>query len=358
MPPAGASAAQNPRSFPKIDLHRHLEGSVRFATALELAEGGRIPLPPGPDELRALLTVLPGEPRTHRRFLSKFSAVRRIFQAEDIIRRIVIEAIADAAADHVRYLELHVTPSAVGQELGLQPPAVLDLVTEAARSAEPEDILVRWVVSVNRHEDPDLAGAAVRAAADLRDAGVVGVDLAGDEQDHGVAPFVDAFQQAREAGLAISAHAGEWDGPESVREAIERLGAARIAHGVRILEDREVTLMARDRGVHFAVCLTSNVQSGVAASPSAHPLPQMIQAGLQLSLNTDDPAISGTDLSTEYALAVEELGLSAETLRGLVMSAAQASFLPKREKRGLMERIQQEIGLAPQPVEDSAADEG
>lgn len=346
MPTPGAPDPKSLRSFPKVDLHRHLEGSVRFATALELAKAGRIPLPAQASELRQLLTITPGEPHTHSHFLSKFDPIRRIFQSEEIIRRVVFEAIQDAAADQVRYLELHVTPSAIGQELAMDPHAVLELVLDAA-AAPTGGPQVGWVVSVNRHEDRNLATEAVQAAADFQSEGVVGVDLAGDESEFGVEPFEAAFRQAKDAGLSLSVHAGEWDGPESVRSAIERLGADRIAHGVRVLEDREVTTLARDRGVHFAVCLTSNVQSGVVDSLSAHPLPHMIQAGLQLSLNSDDPQVSGTDLSTEYSLAVTELGLSLETLRGLVMAAAQATFLPRKGQRALMERVQRAIGLAP-----------
>ncbi|MGA9531339.1 MAG: adenosine deaminase [Anaerolineales bacterium] len=357
MPPQGAPVPETLRMFPKVDLHRHLEGSVRFSTALELAQAGRIPLPADAGELRRLLTVVPGEPRRHSHFLSKFVPIRRIFQSADIIRRVVVEAISDAAAEEIRYLELHVTPSAVGQELGMSPQAVLDLVLDAGRSASESGAQIGWVVSVNRHEDPSLAASALAAAADLQSEEVVGVDLAGDESGHGVGSFVSAFRQAKEAGLAVSVHAGEWDGPASVRSAIEQLDADRIAHGVRVLEDRDVTLLARDRGLHFAVCLTSNLQSGVVDSLSAHPLPQMIQAGLQLSLNSDDPAVSCTDLPTEYSLAVNELGLSLESLRGMVMAAAQASFLPIKSKRALMERVQQDIGLAPisfdRPSEDA-----
>jgi adenosine deaminase len=352
MVPQGASVSETLRTFPKVDLHRHLEGSVRLSTALELAQGGKIPLPAHAGELRQLLTLVPGEARTSSQFLSKFGSIRRIFQSEAIIRRVVVEAIEDAAADQVRYLELHVTPSAVGQETAMSPRAVLDLVMDAAGSVADPGIQVKWVVSVNRHEGATLAKQALAAAADLQSAGVLGVDLAGDEKGHGDTDFEADFLRAKQAGLAVSIHAGEWDGPESVRSAIEQLGADRIAHGVRVLEDPEVTFLARDRAVHFAVCLTSNLQSGVVDSLSAHPLPKMIQAGLQLSLNSDDPAVSGTDLSTEYSLAVNELGLSLESLRGMLMAAAQASFLPKKDKRALMERVQRDIGLAATPLEN------
>jgi adenosine deaminase len=346
----GTLDPQTLRALPKVDLHRHLEGSVRLETAFELAQAGLIPLPADASKLERILTIQPQDPRTPSGFLSKFGSIRHIFQTEAIIQRVVREAIHDAASDRVRYLEMHITPSALGQALGLEAGPVLDLVLDAGSALETE-AEVRWVVSVNRHEPVPLAEAAIEAAIDRQRRGVVGIDLAGDEQAHGVVPFQSAFGRAKEAGLCISVHAGEWDGADSVRRAIELLGADRIAHGVRVLESRAIALDARDR-VHFTVCLTSNVQSGVVDIVSHHPLPQMIQAGLSLSLSSDDPAVSGIDMSSEYGLAVAELGLSFESLRGLIMSAGQGSFLPKQSKRALLERLQAEIGLAPVATAD------
>ncbi len=340
----------------KVDLHRHLEGSLRLETVRQLAVDGHIPLPRDPDRLAREICIQPDEPRSPRAFLSKFEAIRKVFQSTEIVRRAAFEAVEDAAQDGVRYLELHTTPSALTEATGADFGLMLDTVWEgASEAAAGNDIEVRLVASVNRHEGLNIAVPVAKAAAERLGKGLVALDLAGDESINLGREFLTVFHQAKQDGLKLSAHAGEWAGPESVRFAIEDLGADRIAHGVRVLEDKDVALMARDRRIPFLVCITSNLQSGVADSPEAHPLPAMIQAGLQVSINTDDPSLSGTRLSDEYRLALETMDLSVETLKGLILSAAQAAFLPEREKRALGDRLQKALGLAPEASGDRAA---
>ncbi len=346
--PQGLHPADLPQ-WPKIDLHRHLEGSLRFGTVHELAKAGEVPLPDERAMLAGAVQVRPDDPRSHTAFLAKFDAIRNVFQSEAIIRRVAREAVLDAAEDGVRYLELHVTPSALSQASGVGYGDLLDWVWAAvSEAADGRAIEVRLVASVNRHEPVAVAEQVMAAAAERMGAGVVGLDLAGDENEELGRDFLSVFSGAKEAGLGLSVHAGEWAGPESVRFAVADAGADRIAHGVRVLEDRDTALMARDQRIPFQVCLTSNLQSGVVPSAQAHPLPAMIQAGLQVSLHTDDPGISNITLSGEYQLAIEELGFSAESLKGMLLSAVQAAFLPPAEKRALGDELQRALGLAPQ----------
>jgi len=330
--------------LPKVDLHRHLEGSVRLATIAELAEHGAIPLPSDPAQLRRLVTVQPGDPATHAHFLSRFVAIRQVFQTEDIIRRVAAEAVEDARLDGVRHLELHVTPPALAEAGGFAFEDVLRWVWQSGSAAAGDELSLGLVVSLNRHEPLALAESVVTAVSQAE--GVVAFDLAGDEAAHDAAPFTELLAQAKRRGRSVSVHAGEWAGAGSVRQAVEVLGADRIAHGVRAMEDRDTVLMARQRGIPFAVCLTSNVQSGVVSDYEQHPLPAMIQAGLQVSLNTDDPAVSGIRLSDEYQTAMEKLGLSLESLQMLVLAAAQSAFLPTKPKAALLADLQRTFGLA------------
>lgn len=349
--PANKPAPLNPKNLPKVDLHRHLEGSLRLETVQELAEAGSIPLPANRRELRRLLTVGPSDPRTRSHFLGRFAHIREVFQSEEIIRRISREAVQDAAMDGIRYLELHLTPAALAEASRASYSEVIGWVWEGVEAAEADGTRVRLVVSVNRHEPVVMARQVAEAALAGRAQAVVGLDLAGDEGGYQAEPFRELFAEAKGAGLFLSVHAGEWAGAASVREAMELLGADRIAHGVRIMEDKDCVLAARDRRVPFAVCLTSNVQTGVVGELGEHPLAAMIQAGLQVSLNTDDPGISGITLTDEYQRAVTHLGLSHETLKGLILSGAQSAFLPDREKRDFLRDLQSELGLAPQVVD-------
>lgn len=336
MPDTSTDLQRQLAALPKVDLHRHLEGSLRLETMLELVKSEGVDLPQEEAALRTLVQVQPHDPHTPANFLAKFGYVRKFFTSPEVIRRVTKEAIVDAAAEKVRYLELHFTPVALAEVGGFPLTKVVDWVIEAASAAKLEhDLQLGLIASVNRQEAVELAEKVAQIATDQMDRGIVGLSLAGDEESYPAEPFEPVFAAAQEAGLGITIHAGEWYGAEKVRYALEKLGASRIGHGVRVIEDPEVVALARDRRAVFEVCLTSNVQSGVVPSISEHPLPQMAQAGLQVTLNTDDPGISNICLETEYALAIEELGFSMVSLTGFILTAVQASFLPQREKTAL-----------------------
>ena len=314
--------------LPKVDLHRHLEGSIRLETMVEIVREASLPLPKDIESLRRLVQVVDGDPKDPGHFLSKFTNIRLFFRSPEIIQRITVEAVEDAARDQVRYLELRFTPGALAQS------GVFDMedVTRwvmgaAAEAASAHGIEVGLIVSVNRHESLEIAEEAARIAADYIQDGVVGLDLAGDEVEFPAQPFQSILTSAKQAGLGLTIHAGEWAGAENVRHAILELGTDRIGHGIRVLDDPKVVSLARERGIPFEVSIDSNYLTGVIPSLNAHPLPQMIQAGLQTVLTTDDPSIFGTTLSLEYQHAVDHLGLSLESLKGFALTAAQAAFL-------------------------------
>ncbi len=323
-------------SLPKVDLHRHLEGSLRLETLIDLVKREGLDLPRNINDLQAAVQMQPGEPRTSENFLAKFKHLRSFFRSPEIIHRLTWEAIADAAADNVRCLELHFTPVALSEAGEFPLSEVVDWVIESASSAAAEHAIeLGLILSVNRHEGVKFAEEVAHLAVDRKDRGVVGLSLAGDEASYSTEPFGPIFSEVREEGLGISIHAGEWAGPENIRYAIEVMGAPRIGHGVRIMEDQELLKLARDRRVAFEVCLTSNIHSGAISTIDDHPLPRMLQAGLQVTLNTDDPGVSDTRLSDEYMLAVTKLDLSYETIKGLILSGLQASFLPPKKKASL-----------------------
>jgi adenosine deaminase len=328
------------QKLPKVDLHRHLEGSLRLRTIMEIARRYGLTVPISTAELRPLVEVTDTESHNFRNFLSKFQTLRLFYRSPEIISRVTYEAIADAAADGLVYLELLFTPIALARAQGFAMKDVMDwVVASAGKAARECDIKVSLIACINRHEPLEIAEEITQLSVDRMSAGLCGLDLAGNEVEFPASPFLGLFKQAKASGLHISVHAGEWGEAENVRYAIEKLGAERIGHGIHILEDASVTALASERGIPFTVCLTSNVQTGAVASLSTHPLPRMLQAGLNVTLNTDDPSISQINLSSEYRLALQALGLSQSVLYERVLAAAEAAFIPETERQIITAKI-------------------
>jgi len=331
------------RPLPKVELHRHLEGTLRIETMLEIARAHSITVPAS---LSGLVQVQDGDPLTFQNFLAKFNTLRLFYRSPDVIHRITREAVEDAAKDNVRYLELRFTPVALSRAERFPLHDVMNwVVTSAREAAKKYKMKVGLIASVNRHESTELAEQVAWLAAEHVKDGVVGMDLAGNEAEFPSQPFAGIFKEARQSGLHVTIHAGEWGGPKNVREAIENLGAERIGHGVRVMEDGYTAALAKERGTAFEVCITSNYQSGVIPPKEKHPLPRMLDAGLNVTLNTDDPSVSRITLSHEYRLAVGELGVPMETVKKSILAAAEASFLPEKERAELVKSVRKELRL-------------
>ncbi len=348
--PAPKRAFEFYLGLPKVELHRHLEGSLRLETLVEVARLHGMNIA-GTDRLRSLVQVSQEEPYTFQNFLSKFETLRLFYRSPDIIGRITREAIADAARDNVRYMELRFTPMALSKSQEFSLAEVMDWVIEGVRQAEAEfNITTRLITSFNRHEPVEIAERVTQLAVDRLGKGIVGLDMAGNEAEYPGQPFEGLFKEAHKAGLKVTVHAGEWGGPENVAEAIVNLHAERIGHGVRVMEDPLVVGLAAERQTAFEVCVTSNYQSGVFSTLAIHPLPQMLEAGLNATINTDDPRISQITLSDEYRTVTEDLGLPIHTLRNRVLAAAQASFLPEAERQALILRLSEEFDRSVPPL--------
>jgi adenosine deaminase len=329
--------------LPKVELHRHLEGSLRVPTMMEIVRAHEMDVK-NTGYLRPLVQVDHQEPYTFENFLSKFGTLRLFYKSPDIIKRISWEAVEDAALDNVRYMELRFTPVALSRAEGFPMAQVVGWVIKSVhQAADHFQIMVRLIISFNRHESIDLAREAIQIALDRQKDGIVGVDLAGNEADFPAEPFQDLIEEARQGGLRVTIHAGEWSGAESVRQAIEDLEADRIGHGIRVLEDPRVVALARERGTPFEVCVTSNLHSGVVEDINNHPLRKMIESGLNVTINTDDPSISRINLSSEYQTAHKDLGISMDMIGTRVKAAAQEAFLPAKLRNKLANAIEKEF---------------
>jgi adenosine deaminase len=321
----------------KVDLHRDLEGSLRLSTLHAIAQEHALLRMENASELESLVRVDPSDPHRPDFFLSKLDSIRKHFIDQAAIERFSREVIEDAAADQVRYLELCFAPAALASRGNFPLEAVCEWVISAASAeAETQAVDVRYLLSFDQHEPVAVAREVTELAIALHPRGVVGLDLTNDQRYPAATPPAGMLRHAHDQGLGIAVHASGW-GSGKLTAAIRELGATRIAHGVHILEDQDLLREAREAEVCFEVGLTSDLRTGALQDLASHPLPGMLEAGLQIALTTDDPAIFNITLSDEYRLAMDVLGLSLETLKGMTLSALQSSFLDPKSKR-LLER--------------------
>lgn len=302
-------------SLPKAHLHVHLESAVRWPTLREIAAANGVAAPD------------PQVPRFDgfRHFADYNALVRSCLRRWDDFRRIAIEFCEDEAAQGTRYAEVTFTAAAHGERLG-QPEMPLEAVLDGlAEGWSRYGVECRVILDHSRRRSVDRAVRTLELAARYGPKGVVAVGLAGDEA-YPLEPFAAVFAAAAEQGLRVVHHAGETAGPESIREALTLGRAERLGHGIRILEDADLVAEVRDRAVPLEVCPSSNVALGVAAGIAAHPLPQMVEQGLHVTINTDIPAVAGTSLGQEYALVRDVLGLDDSGLAELAKAGVKASF--------------------------------
>ena len=331
---------QTLRELPKIDLHRHMEGSLRLTTLAEIAQEHGVDLPSYDiEELRPYVQFTDDVPNFPG-FLKKMELLRRFYSAGEAVERIAYEAVADAAQDNIEYLELRVSPA--GKQIA--PEEVLrNVVAAVQRASHDYPIQVRLLVSIIREFGVQVAEEVLELATAYRNRGVVGLDLTGHEDTHSSTPFAKVFRRAREAGLHVTIHAGEVGNAHNVRVAVEQLGAQRIGHGVRAIDDPSVVQMLREQDVTLEVCPTSNLQTGAIPTFAKHPLSALYRMAVPVTINTDDPSISDTTLTDEYMLAVDVMGFSQSDIRRTILNAAHAAFLPPDEKRALISRFQKRL---------------
>jgi len=336
------------KAMPKIDLHRHLEGSLRLGTLTQIAREHGIDVPVATtSQLRPLVQVTKNDPANLEHFLTKFEVLRRFYHSDEAIARLTYEAIVDAAADNVQYLELRFSPQALARKRGFPLTEVTDWVIEAAHQASRVcEIQVGLIVTLLRHEDIALAEKVAHIAFARRHHGIVGLDLAGNEVRFACDPFYHIFTEAKQVGLGITIHAGEAAGSESIRPAIELLQAERLGHGVRVADDPNLMAMVRERQIALEMCLVSNLHTGAVNSLREHPAKQLLEEEILVTLNTDDPSVSDSDLSNEYQMGVQEMGLTYMHLRQTVLNAAAAAFLPPESKQHLIQQFEERLPRA------------
>ncbi len=332
----------NFKQLPKIDLHLHLDGAIRVATIAELGDELGIKLQSyNPKELAKFVQVS-RDCRCLTDFLKRFEVFYPILPFAKTQERIAYELCEDCMRDNVVYFEARFAPALCTNPKFTMEDAVVAALEGFRRGQRDFGVRCGTILCCYRSVSVQENVETVKLAHKYRDQGVVGIDLAGDENHFAAAPHAEAFALARKLEIPITIHAGEGGSAENIREAVFTHGATRIGHGVSLQHDPELLKAVRDRGTVFEICLTSNLQTCTVPSAQAHPFKKFLDEKIRVTLNTDDPAISNITLTHEFELAAREFHLQPAEVRGLLLNAAQAVFSEtslQRELTGRFERI-------------------
>ena len=321
--------------LPKAHLHLHLDGSLRAATVAELAAkaGIEAPMPTGYGSFAA--------------FSATISAAAACMRTTDDVVRVLDEIVEDASAAGAVWLEMSMWPGLFAGRLGSHADVVRTVLDGLHLAGSVHGVGVGLVLAANRDHGPTQALEVARLASDFAADGVVGFGLDGDESQHPPAPFAEAGAAARAAGLAVVPHAGELLGPGSVADAVDVLGARRVMHGVRCIEDPQLVARLVEAGTVLDICPTSNVLLSVVPSLAEHPLRALLAAGIRCTINADDPLLFGTDLLTEYQRCRMQMGLTDLQLAGVARTSIEASAAPAGLVATTVGRIDAWLDTAP-----------
>lgn len=326
------------RRLPKAELHLHLEGTITPATLVELSQRHDAePIPLADAEALYRFTDFTG-------FINAFRAVTRLLTAPEDYELAAWRMMQRLAEQGVVHAEVFISVGVIYMWRNHDPecfePIFAGLERARERAARELGLSVFWIFDAVRHFSVPEAERVFRKAAEMRSTfpSIVAIGLGGDERKAGSEPFRSLFQEAREAGLRLTNHAGETTGPEAIREALS-IGSERIGHALSAIDDPALMDELRARGIPLELNPTSNVRTGVCASFAAHPLRRYFDGGLVVTLNSDDPAFFGSDVASEYLHAHTDQGFSREELRTLAANSIGASFLSESKKALHLSRI-------------------
>jgi adenosine deaminase len=322
--------------LPLAELHRHLDGAVRLETILDLGIRHNLPLPAFDLEgLRPHVQVTDPQPGVMA-FIAKFHWLTAVMVDYDAVRRIAYENVEDAKNEGLDYVELRFSPWFMAEANRLDPGGVVEAVAEGtSRGAHDFGLRVKLIGILSRTYGPEIATKELDALLSRKEC-ITALDLAGDEANFPAEWFADHFHRARNTGWHITVHAGESAGPASIWQAIRTLGAERIGHAIRAVEDPSLLDYLAEHHIGVESCLTSNVQTSCVPDYPSHPLKTFLAHGIPATINTDDPGISAITLSYEYDVAAPKAGLSDAQIRQAQVNALDMAFLTDDEKQKVL----------------------
>lgn len=331
------------RQLPKVDLHVHLDGSVDARTLLELARDQRMELPAYEEEGLIPYMQAGDDCGSLQEYLRKFRFIVPFIQTREAMERVAYETVRQAAEHRCRYIEVRFAPQ-LHRDRGLSVEETMRSVIAGLRHGEQRHgVRARAIAICMRHHPAERNLEVVEAAAKLLGLGIAAVDLAGDEAAYPPQLFRRVFAVSRERGIPITIHAGEAGGADNVYESVVHLGAARIGHGVRMRDNPAVLDIVKARRIPLEMCPASNIQTKAVAGWDDYPIREYVDSGIIVTINTDNPGVSGTNITQEYETVADKFGFTAAELAALIMNGVEAAFLEEDEKGLLRQEFRKRI---------------
>jgi adenosine deaminase len=324
------------QTFPLIDLHRHLDGSIRLETVLDLGREHNLPLPAFDlDGLRPFVQVTEPKPGVMA-FIDKFKWMVGVLVDYDACRRVSYENVEDAYKEGIDYIEFRFSPQFMAEPFSLNLSGVTEAVIDGVLTASHDfKVKTNLIGIISRTYGVEKGWEELNALIDNRDH-LIGLDLAGDEVNFPGEMFCEHISQGRDAGLHITIHAGESTDSKAIWYAIDELGAERIGHGISAVEDTRLMQVLERKAIGIENNLTSNIQTSTVSDYQSHPLKQFLRRGIKATINTDDPGVSNITLPYEYNVAAKAVGLTVEQAHQAQRNALDVAFLESTEKDKLI----------------------
>ncbi len=326
-------------ALPKTDLHVHLDGSLRLGTVRELAAKHDLGFDFQTDEDVRAVCQVPDDCESLVDYLRVFDITLKLMQTAAELTRIAYELAEDAHRENVRYMEVRYSPL-LHTNKGLDYDSVVAAVQEGLDLARRQfGIVCGQIICGIRHISAESSLELAELAVRWKGRGVVGFDLAGAEKDYPAKDHIAAFQKVLNNNISITIHAGEAFGAPSIHQALHYCRARRIGHGTHLIEDPDLMNWVNDHRIPVEICLASNLQTKAVPDYQSHPIRLFMEKGLRVTLNTDNRLVSGTTVTNEYRLAVENYDLGEDEVLGLVVNGFKSAFLPLKEKAQLIDQV-------------------
>ncbi|MBU2877158.1 adenosine deaminase [Aliiglaciecola lipolytica] len=325
-------------ALPLVDLHRHLDGNIQPHTIWELAQKHHIQLLANTLQEVEQLTQINDKTSDLLAFLAKLDVGVSVLADYDACYKVAYENMRDAKNSRLDYVELRFSPYYMAKSHDLNMVDLIAAVIDGVRAGEKDFAVKANLIGIlSRTFGAQTCMQELDALLAYQD-DLVALDLAGDELGYPAELFMDHFVKARDADWHITVHAGEADGPQSIWNAIYKLGASRIGHGVTAVQDEKLLAYMADNKIAIESCPTSNYQTATVKNLKKHPMATFLKHNVLVTLNTDDPAVSNIDIAHEYQIAHEVLGISEQQLKTIQLNGVKAAFLSDDEKKALLNK--------------------
>jgi len=343
------------KRLPKVELHCHLDGSLRVPTILDLAKKDKVTLTTSSSEELSKLLVIGKTRGSLEDYIKRFDITLSVMQTPQALSRTAYELIEDVAKENVRYIEIRYSPilhTGKGMTMGESVEAVRNGLERGQKDfGVKSGIIVCGIRNISAAASLKLADLTVR----YKNKGVVGFDLAGSEENFPAKDHQEAFYMILNNNINATIHAGEAYGPSSIHQAIHHCGAHRIGHGTRLKENKDLMNYVNDHRITLEICLTSNWQTRSIRTLKYHPLKYYYDQGIRVTINTDNRLMSGTTLTKEFLLAHKLFGFKLHDFREMIIMAMKSAFIPYAERKQLIRKIagelEQDFGLMPEFIE-------